>query len=110
TREQERQELAMLMDRFLASGGTIAQLDITARKPEPKGNLRDRPRTIVRARSCTRRELERHDRALAARARILVSAGLPGDRIRKKLGLGPVAFEQFIARHGICLSVQRRKA
>lgn len=107
-REAERQSLAALTAHYLVGGGAVEQLKITDRKPEPKGSLRDRP-VIVRTGTTTRRELELRDQELAKRAQALANARIPGDRIRKKLGLGPVAFEQFIARHGIRLPAQRSK-
>lgn len=56
-----------------------------------------------------RRAAEQRERDQAERARALSRARLGMEEIRKRLGLGPVAFEQFIARHGI-YRPQRRKA
>lgn len=110
TREAERQSLAALTASFLADGGAVQQLAITARTPEPKGNLRDRPRSAMRINDCSRRELQQRDQELAKRARALVDTGLSGERIRKKLGFGPITFEQFLARHGIRLLAHRSTA
>lgn len=109
-REDARQQLSAQIAQFLTDGGDVQQLEITARTPEPKGNLRDRPRTVMRINNCSRRELERRDQELAKRAKALAAAGLAGDRIRKKLGFGPITFEQFIARHSIRLPRLRSKA
>lgn len=108
-REAERQALACLTAAYLANGGAVEQLKITDRKPEPTGSLRDRPRTTTRISGCSRRELKKRDDEMAKRAQALANARMPGDRIRKKLGLGPVTFEQLIARHGIRLPAQRSK-
>lgn len=107
SREAERQALAALTSDYIAGGGTVQRLEITARTPEPKGSLRDRPRTTSRISGCSRRELKKRDDELAKRAQALANARMPGDRIRKKLGLGPVTFEQLIARHGIRLPTRR---
>lgn len=107
--EPLRSLLAKACDDYLANGGQIEQLAITARAPEPKGNLRQRSIATTRIYGCSRRELEQRDQDLAKRARALANARLPNEEIRKKLGLGPVAFEQFIARHSISLP-QRSKA
>lgn len=107
--EPLRDMLAKACDEYLANGGQVQQLAITARAPEPKGNLRQRSIATTRIHGCSRRELEQRDQELAQRARALASARLPNEEIRKKLKLGPVAFEQFIARHGISLP-QRSKS
>lgn len=85
----------------------IERLEITARQAEHKGNLRDRPISINRISGCSRRELKQRDEELAKRAQALANARMPVDHIRKKLGFSPVAFEQFIARHGIRLPASR---
>lgn len=106
-READRIKLSAQVALFLATGGVVERLEITARQAEHTGSLRDRPINAHRITGTNRRELEKRDRILAERAKALANARLPGDRIRKKLGLGPVAFEQFIARHGIRLPVLR---
>lgn len=106
-RDQSRNDLAAQMEQFLAAGGRIDQLAITDRLPEPGGTLRDRVRTQLHLSRNSRRELDRKDKDLAQRAAALVATGLGSAHIRKKLGLGPVAFEQFMARHGIQLPGSR---
>lgn len=100
-RESERATLARACDEFLSKGGKVAQLAITDRQPEPKGNLRQRASSATRVHPGSRRELQERDQEMAKRAKALASAGLSGERLRRKLGLGPVSFEQFVARHGI---------
>ena len=106
-RNPERDELAALQEQFLAAGGQVDQLAITDRQPEPAGKLRDRVRTQLHLSRNSRRELDRKDKDLAQRAAALAATGLGSQHIRKKLGLGPVAFEQFMARHGIQLPGSR---
>lgn len=102
-RDPDRHLLSDQVAAFLAAGGRIDQLAITDRLPEPGGTLRDRVRTQLHLSRNSRRELDRKDKDLAQRAAALAATGLGAVHIRKKLGLGPVAFEQFMARHGIQL-------
>lgn len=104
-----REQLAKASAEFLAKGGKVQQLAITDRKPEPKGNLRQRSIATTRIHGCSRRELEQRDQELAKRAQALANSGLPSEEIRKRIALGPIAFGQFIARHGISLP-KRSKA
>lgn len=106
-REDDRLKLSAQIANFIASGGVVERLEITARQAEHKGNLRDRPININRISGCSRRELKQRDEELAKRAQALANARMPVDHIRKKLGFGPVAFEQFIARYGIRLPASR---
>ena len=106
-RAPERDELAALQEQFLAAGGQVDKLAITDRQPEPAGKLRDRVRTQLHLSRNSRRELDRKDKDLAQRAAALTATGLGAVHIRKRLGLGPVAFEQFMARHGIQLPGSR---
>ena len=48
-----------------------------------------------------RRAAEQQERKQAERAQALFNARLPPEEIRRRLRLGPVAFEQFVARNGI---------
>ena len=102
-READRNQLSHQIAEFLATGGAVVQVAITTRQPEPKGCLRDRVRTQLHLGRTSRRQLEQQDKELAKRARALAAAGLSADHIRKKIKLGQVTFEQFIARHGIRL-------
>ncbi|MWV17524.1 hypothetical protein F3I16_15895 [Pseudomonas sp. L-22-4S-12] len=99
--DQLRAQLAKASEEYLAKGGEIEQLTITDRKPEPKGNLRQRATSATRVHPGSRRELQERDQELAKRAKALANSGISGERLRRKLGLGPVGFEQFVARHGI---------
>lgn len=106
-READRELLSDQIAMFIAAGGEVERLAITDRKPEAKGNLRDRAHTQLHLSRNSRRELERKDKDLAVRASALAAAGLSAERIRKKIALGPVAFEQFMARHGIPLPARK---
>lgn len=55
--------------------------------------------------------LERIKRDLntAERVRALVNCGLPVRDIRKRVGMKPVDFEQFAARHLIALSFKKEE-
>lgn len=106
-RDGDRAMIAQASDAYLANGGAIEQLEITHRAPEPTGNLRERNQAARRIVSHSRREHERREQGLAERARILAKAGKPTDEIRKAMGMGPVAFEQFVARHAIPLRKQK---
>lgn len=48
-----------------------------------------------------RRAAEEHERQQAERAQALFNARLAPEEIRRRLRLGPVAFEQFVARNAI---------
>ncbi|WP_337058186.1 hypothetical protein [Pseudomonas sp. USHLN015] len=48
-----------------------------------------------------RRAAEQQERQQAERAQALFNARLAPEEIRRRLRLGPVAFEQFVARNGI---------
>ena len=56
-----------------------------------------------------RRAAEQREREQVARATALANARLSGEDIRKRLGLGPVTFEQFVARHGITAQPPKSK-
>lgn len=48
-----------------------------------------------------RRAAEEHERQQAERARALFNARLAPEEIRRRLRMGPVAFDQFVARNGL---------
>lgn len=48
-----------------------------------------------------RRAAEQHERQQAERAQALFNARLAPDQIRRRLRMGPVTFEQFVARNGL---------
>ncbi len=49
----------------------------------------------------------RRDLSTAARVRALVNCGLPVREVRKRVGMKPIDFEQFAARHLIALSFKK---
>lgn len=48
-----------------------------------------------------RRAAEQHERQQAERAQALFNARLAPEQIRRRLRMGPVTFEQFVARNGL---------
>lgn len=100
-KKKERQELAEAVAQFLSSGAEIHHPEPVRAQLKPS-HWRDRParqNSIGR----NRRELERKEKMLAERISALAAAGLSPVAIRKRVGLGPVAFGQLAARHQINL-------
>ena len=52
-------------------------------------------------------ERMKRDLNTAERVRALINCGLPVREVRKRVGMKPIDFEQFAARHRIALSFKK---
>ncbi|MHB0820091.1 hypothetical protein ACYCFK_17675 [Stutzerimonas stutzeri] len=104
--EPLRQELAQAQAAFLAAGGTIKEAEPMRAQLTPS-QWKDRPRQLPGTR---RRQVEKAEQRLVDRIRAFAALGVTGEQIRRRVNLGPVTFEQLVARHGILLPLLRKRA
>lgn len=98
-REVDRAWLESAVSEYLSAGGTIRRAAPITAQLTP-AHWKERSRELPGTR---RRAVERAELRIADRIRALAALGLPGERIRQRVKLGRVTFEQLVARHGIRL-------